>query len=127
MILVLKVGKKEGEAGLFEKSLIKKVKFRVDKTLSSKILENIKKALSESYKELRDLESIILSVDPDTFSSQRIAITAVNSFYLTYEIPLCLVKKGKTLQEIFKDAKKGLKNEYLKPVYFKKPNITLAR
>lgn len=126
MILVLKIGEKEGEAGLFEKSLIKQVKFRVDKTLSSKILDVIKKALSKSHKKLQDLEGIILSMDPSTFSSQRIAITVVNSFCLTYKTPLCLAKKEKNLQGIFKNSKKGLKNKYLKPIYFKKPNITLA-
>lgn len=125
MILVLKIGEKEGGIAFFEKQLVFKEKFIVNKTLSGVILEIIEKFFRKN--KIKNLKGIILSINPNTFTSQRIGITIANTFYLTHKTPLCLIPKEISLEKAFRKGQRNLAKKLLKPIYLKKPNITKGK
>ncbi|MDZ7798205.1 MAG: tRNA (adenosine(37)-N6)-threonylcarbamoyltransferase complex dimerization subunit type 1 TsaB [Patescibacteria group bacterium] len=95
---------------------------------SEKLIPLIKKVLKKAKKQLKKIKKIIVVTGPGPFTSLRIGIGVANALALSLNIAVVGFKKDefKSIKDLIKKSenKKLKKNNFVKPFYDKKPNIT---
>jgi tRNA threonylcarbamoyl adenosine modification protein YeaZ len=129
MILFVDTTEKSARVGIWNDSDLRVEKFEAGRELDSLILVKIDELLSKYQINLKDIEGIIASVGPGSFTGLRIGLSVVNALGYGLNIPVAGVANEKNEQAIIKTGLKELdgKTKFEKPVlaeYGAEPNIT---
>ncbi|HNZ86442.1 MAG TPA: tRNA (adenosine(37)-N6)-threonylcarbamoyltransferase complex dimerization subunit type 1 TsaB [bacterium] len=112
-------------------ALIKKQEvFLLEKNVENKQSENLLKFLDKFLRskkvKLQNLKRIIVNTGPGSFTSVRIGVVLANTLSFALKIPVVGTsqKEIKTKDDILKLLDLKPSREFVKPFYYKEPNIT---
>lgn len=115
-------------------ALIKKQDvFLLEKNVDTKQSENLLKFLDRFLKlknlKLENLEKIIVNTGPGSFTSVRIGVVLANTLSYSLKIPVLGIsqKDIKTREDILQLLDLKEENKFVKPFYYKEPNITYKK
>jgi len=103
--------------------------FLLDKNVNTKQSENLLKFLDRFLKlkkvKLKNIESVIVNTGPGSFTSVRIGVVLANTLSYALKIPVIAVSQKEIVnkEDILKLLEIKSKTEFVKPFYYKDPNI----
>lgn len=125
MILAIRTDRPEAELYLIERNeQVNSIKWLADRQLADTILSKIDDFLTSQKLNYSDLKGVIAFTGEGSFTGLRIGTTVANTIAYAQKIPIVSAAGEDWLASGSANLDSAKPNQFVKPIYSRKPNIT---